>query len=862
MGVIMHNNIPYGGGSSIEPNPQESATEQLETLGIDGDVYAVTDADAIHTSDVGVANGVAELDSNGKVPSSQLPSYVDDVLEYASRSAFPATGETGKIYVALDTNLTYRWGGSDYVEISPSLALGETSSTAYRGDRGKIAYDHSQSDHSGIKPAFTEASTRANIASGDTLSTMLGKIKKWFSDLKTVAFSGSYNDLSDKPTIPTVNDATLTIQKNGTAVETFTANSSTNKTANITVPTKTSDLNNDSGFVTTDEKVTGQTQNPSSSTVYNVPFIGSTNQKPYVNDGLTYATKEGTANSAGWSCLVLGNAVASTSAGSKHGELWLQGDTTNYVKLGVDLGITGNRTINLPDKNGTVALTSDITDEKVTGQVQNPTSGAWYNVPFIGTSNQKPYYNDGFRNYTQDGTTSTAGRSIITLGNNIAYGTNGNKRGELWVYANSGKYVNLKANPNLTGDREIFFPDAGGTVLLGTTYEYNKEIAVSGSSRYLLLGKFPCYDSNVTIEITNTTSTTASAKIVLGTQNINDSHGGVWTFSTYGDENNSITPRVYLLYPQNSRIMEIYFDAGGYSKNTIHIRAVSLNAAPTNIVETVSSIPSGTINPTNVLSYFYVQKGGTIDKTKELVQLYTANSRPTEANLASDNNGGIRKFLSTSAMTSHKPMADGHIIQLDWDNSNYCAAQLYVPNSNPSVNRMQFRTQGSSTTWSNWVTLIDSNSIGSQSVDKATKDGDGNTISSTYAKKASVYKSAVSDSKSSWTAGEGWFADTIGPETKGVYVFIGWAEFDGSLGGRRGIKLARHNSSSTVMASAFTSESADSGYPRTVTCVEYVTCGTDAAVSLAWRRLRLYTANSLSSGTIKGGVIMIKISDL
>lgn len=90
----------------------------------------------------GAANGLAELDANGLVPSSQLPSYVDDVLEYASKSAFPATGTAGKIYVALDTNLTYRWSGSAYVEISPSLALGETSSTAYRGDRGKTAYDH------------------------------------------------------------------------------------------------------------------------------------------------------------------------------------------------------------------------------------------------------------------------------------------------------------------------------------------------------------------------------------------------------------------------------------------------------------------------------------------------------------------------------------------------------------------------------------------------------------------------------------------------------------------------------------------------------------------------------------------------
>ena len=65
-----------------------------------------------------------------------MPSYVDDVEEYASKSSFPATGTTGKIYVDTTTNLTYRWGGTTYIEISPSLALGETSSTAYAGNKG------------------------------------------------------------------------------------------------------------------------------------------------------------------------------------------------------------------------------------------------------------------------------------------------------------------------------------------------------------------------------------------------------------------------------------------------------------------------------------------------------------------------------------------------------------------------------------------------------------------------------------------------------------------------------------------------------------------------------------------------------
>ena len=93
---------------------------------------------------VGAANGVASLDSSGRIPASQIPGGFDNIKEYNNLKSFPTTGEEGKIYVAKDTNLTYRWTGTQYVEISPSLALGETSKTAYRGDWGKIAYEHSQ----------------------------------------------------------------------------------------------------------------------------------------------------------------------------------------------------------------------------------------------------------------------------------------------------------------------------------------------------------------------------------------------------------------------------------------------------------------------------------------------------------------------------------------------------------------------------------------------------------------------------------------------------------------------------------------------------------------------------------------------
>lgn len=94
-----------------------TTTNKTSLLAAINEVNA-NDALKIPLAQKGAANGVATLDAGGKVPSSQLPAFVDDVLEFANLAAFPATGETGKIYVALDTNRTYRWGGSSYTQIA------------------------------------------------------------------------------------------------------------------------------------------------------------------------------------------------------------------------------------------------------------------------------------------------------------------------------------------------------------------------------------------------------------------------------------------------------------------------------------------------------------------------------------------------------------------------------------------------------------------------------------------------------------------------------------------------------------------------------------------------------------------------
>lgn len=113
---------------------------------------------------LGKANGIASLDASGKVPTAFLPSYVDDVLEYANKAAFPTTGEAGKIYIDKATNKTYRWGGSGYVEISQSLALGETSSTAYAGDKGKANRD----DINTLKATTVKTTGDQNVAGTKT----------------------------------------------------------------------------------------------------------------------------------------------------------------------------------------------------------------------------------------------------------------------------------------------------------------------------------------------------------------------------------------------------------------------------------------------------------------------------------------------------------------------------------------------------------------------------------------------------------------------------------------------------------------------------------------------------------------------
>lgn len=166
-------------GSSITPADKTVNVQvSKSTVGLNN----VTNDAQVKRSEMGKANGVATLDNTGKVPAAQLPSYVDDVIEgyynggkfYTSKDSSGnysgvITGETGKIYVNLNDSKTYRWSGTAYAVISETLALGETSSTAYAGNKGA----NNASEIEKIKNGTTvvpKATSAANV-NGHTVET-------------------------------------------------------------------------------------------------------------------------------------------------------------------------------------------------------------------------------------------------------------------------------------------------------------------------------------------------------------------------------------------------------------------------------------------------------------------------------------------------------------------------------------------------------------------------------------------------------------------------------------------------------------------------------------------------------------------
>lgn len=198
--------------------------------------------------------------ANGAVTSAKLGEDVQTALEQAGSAVQP-----GNMPVATGSAVGGVKSAGDITVATDGAVTVNSATNADHATRADSATNATNADHADTADTATNATNATNAtkatkatqdADGNVITdtyatkTELGA-KADTADLAKVATTGSYNDLTNKPTIPTVNNATLTIQRNGTQVDTFTANASANKTINITVPTKTSELSNDSNFATT-----------------------------------------------------------------------------------------------------------------------------------------------------------------------------------------------------------------------------------------------------------------------------------------------------------------------------------------------------------------------------------------------------------------------------------------------------------------------------------------------------------------------------------------------------------------------------------------------------------------------------------
>lgn len=390
-------------------------TRKVNGKALSADItLSASDVKAIPISQKGTSNGVAELDGNGLIPSSQLPSYVDDVLEYDTKADFPTNGESGKIYIATDTNLQYRWTGTQYAEISSSLALGETSSTAYRGDRGKIAYDHSQKT-SGNPHNVTKSDVGlSNVGNFKSVSTVAnqGLTDTEKSNARanigagTSSFSGSYNDLTNKPTIPSVGNGTVTIKQAGASKGTFTMNQAGNTTIeltdnNTTYSSKTAtNGGTDVSLVTTGEKYIWNSKTSNTGTITGINMNGSS---------------KGTSGVVDLGTVLTGGSQTTTSSADGGSNVYTFSDGSTITVKNGSKGSKGDTGANGTNGTSVTVSSTSVTYQAGSSGTTAPT-GTW--------STSVPSVSNGQYLWSKTVVTYSDGKSTTTY--NVGYkGTNG-----------------------------------------------------------------------------------------------------------------------------------------------------------------------------------------------------------------------------------------------------------------------------------------------------------------------------------------------------------------------------------------------------------------------------------------------------
>lgn len=406
----------------------------------------------------GQPGGLAELDSTGKVPAAQLPSYVDDVLEFSTKAQFPQTGETGKIYVSKDTNLTYRWTGTQYLEISQSLALGETPSTAYPGDKGKANRD-----------ALNSMPTKLTSYLTPTTSTgELVKINYKYAAKDGLNYGPLQDDNIDIPSATTTNAGAMSaidkgrlddlynefgsIQNPGDKLDSLPNNlvtgidATSRNTTSVTINYKQSDLSTASNSYA--NPITKSQTIPSANQTQAGVMTASDKQNLDVNIPNRITNLDNRVTTEVDRLEELIESSSSEITNDLNVEIQARKDGDNQLQTNIN-NLQSTMNTELAKKVGKVTVAGSgnaVTTASISGDTLTLTKGATYNN-YVHPAGSAPSKASGFYKFSTDSTSHVASVTAVTKADITALGIPAQNTNTTYTFAN-GSAGNFTVTPS------------------------------------------------------------------------------------------------------------------------------------------------------------------------------------------------------------------------------------------------------------------------------------------------------------------------------------------------------------------------------------------------------------------------------